>query len=99
MMKTTAEAARLATSASGIWVDLFASKRSSVRSGVFTGVPSHFFDDAFKRQVTMLAERVAADNTFAGEVLDFGPNYEAVAYPLVHERQALGAMVAVFGRG
>lgn len=99
MMKTTAEAARLATSASGIWVDLFASKRSPVRSGVFTGVPPHFFDDAFKRQVTMLAERVAADNTSAGEVLDFGPNYEAVAYPLVHERQALGAMVAVFGRG
>ncbi|MBI5869613.1 MAG: diguanylate cyclase [Actinobacteria bacterium] len=97
MMKTTAEAARLATGASGVWVELFASNRPPVRSAVSTGVPSWFFDDKMKKQAAGMSEQVAAGSITAGEILDFGPGSEAVAYPMVHERQALGAMVAVFG--
>lgn len=99
MMKTTAEAARLATGASGIWVELFASNRPPVRSAVSSGVPSWFFNDKMKRQAGMLAEQVAAGSITGGEVLEFVHGNEAIAYPLVHERQALGAMVAVFGFG
>lgn len=99
MMKTTAEAARLATGASGIWVELFASNRPPVRSAVSTGSPSWFFDDSMKRQAGVLAEKVADGSITGGEVLEFGEANEAVAYSMVHERQALGAMVAVFGAG
>ncbi|MHB8791924.1 MAG: GGDEF domain-containing protein [Thermoleophilia bacterium] len=99
MMKTTAEAARLATGANGIWVELFASNRPPVRSAVSTGVPSWFFDDKMKKQAGSLAEQVAGGSITSGEILDFGPGSEAVSYPMVHERQALGAMVAVFGTG
>ncbi|MHB9111266.1 MAG: GGDEF domain-containing protein [Thermoleophilia bacterium] len=99
MMKTTSEAARLATGASGVWVELFASNRPPVRSAVSTGVPSWFFDDKMRKQAGILAEKVTGGSITAGEVFDFGPGSEAVSYPMVHERQALGAMVAVFGTG
>lgn len=99
MMQTTAEAARLATGASGIWVELFASNRAPVRSAVSTGVPSWYFDDKMKISAGIMAENVADGSLVAGDALDFGPGSEAVAYPMVHERQALGAMVAVFDTG
>lgn len=99
MMKTTAEAARLATGADGVWVELFASNRAPVRSAVSTGVPAWFFDDNMKKQAGTLAEKAAGGSISAGEIFDFGPASEAVAYPMVHERQALGAMVAVFSNG
>ncbi len=99
MMKTTAEAARLATGAAGIWVELFPSGRVPGQDAVSAGVPVYFFDNAIKRQAEKLAEEVASGAITAGEPRDFGPENEAVAYPLVHERKALGAMIAVFHRG
>ncbi len=99
MMKTTAEAARLATGAGGIWVELFARNRPPVQHPVSAGVPAYFFDDHMKGQAAMLAEQVAARNIAAGRVLEFGTDTEAVAFPLMHKEEALGAMVAIFNLG
>ena len=99
MMKTTAEAARLATGAGGIWVELFSRQRQTGQTAVSSGVPAYFFDEEMKTESVALAEQVAAGKIPAGELLDFGEEYETVAYPLMHDREALGAMVAVFARG
>ncbi|MHB8859798.1 MAG: GGDEF domain-containing protein [Thermoleophilia bacterium] len=99
MMKTTAEAARLATGASGIWVELFPGKHSTEMTGVSAGVPSHFFDDRAKRQTQSLVDGVTAGSLTSGTVLEFSNGFEAVAYPLIFEREALGAMVAIFEKG
>ena len=99
MMKTTAEAARLATGASGIWVDLYPGKHSAEMTGVSAGVPSHFFDDRSKRRAQGLVEQVTSGSASAGSVLEFGAGFEAVGYPLMFERAALGAMIAIFEKG
>ena len=99
MMKTTAEAARLATGAGGIWVELFPSRHSPEMSTVSTGVPSYYFDGKLKQWASGMAEQVASGSITAGDVLEAGPGREVVSYPLMFDGEALGAMVAFFDRG
>ncbi|MFA6000799.1 MAG: diguanylate cyclase [Thermoleophilia bacterium] len=94
LMKTTADAARLATGAVGIWVELFGGDQPDQKA-ISTAVPSGFFRESAADEAGRLARDVASGKVAAGETLRFDSK-EAVTYPLMHDRKALGALVAIF---
>lgn len=94
LMKTTAEAARLATGAVGIWVELFSGDQPN-QQAISAAVPSGFFKESTGDKAGRLARDLASGKVAAGETLRFNSK-EAVTYPLLHDRKALGALVAVF---
>lgn len=97
LMKTTAEAARLATGASGVWVELFEPRQPGERV-VSTGVPATFFAGEAARRAGRLAEDTATGKAVTGEVYDFSDAADALAFPLVYNREVLGSLVAIFDR-
>jgi len=99
LMKTAAEAARLATGADGIWVELFPNGLPPERRAVSTGAPSFFFDSKLKEQAVKLADRVASGSIAAGEVIEISQSQRVVAFPMMADNEALGAMVAFFDQG
>jgi len=99
MMKTTAEAARLATGASGVWVELFPSRQPPKHGTFSMGVPQDFFDKRIRREVAVLSSQVASGDGVPGDVTAIDKDYEAFAFPLLHGHEALGAMVAIFEAG
>ncbi|MFA5809554.1 MAG: diguanylate cyclase [Thermoleophilia bacterium] len=94
LMKTTAEAARLATGATGIWVELFSTDQPGQKA-ISAAVPSGFFRGSAADEAGRLVRDVASGKAAAGETLRFNSK-EAVTYPLMYDRRALGALVAVF---
>lgn len=94
LIKTTAEAARLATGASGIWVQLFGTDQPGEKA-ISAATPRGYFSNGSGEEAERLAKDVASGKAAAGEIRSSN-SLETVAYPLMHDRKALGAIVAVF---
>lgn len=94
LIKTTAEAARLATGASGILVELADSESPGQRT-IHTGTPAGYFEGDRLSEAGRLAQRVIEGSAAPGE--RGGKSHENfVVYPLIHDSKALGALVAAF---
>ena len=96
LIKTTAEAARLATGASGVWVELFDTKQSAGHKPVSTAVPYDYFSNDLGNQARRLALAVAEGRVPTGEMQSLNNGTEAVAFPLLHDRKVLGSLLAAF---
>lgn len=96
LIKTTAEAARLVTGASGVWVELFDTKHSAGHKPISTGVPYDYFDNELGNRARRLALGVAEGRVAAGTMQQLKNGTEAIAYPLLHDRKVLGSLLAVF---
>ena len=98
LIHTTAEAARLATGARGVWAQLFGSNRPPGHGAIFAGVPEAFFQEEEIRLAEGFARRaVGSEGSLEPE--RFTPGTIAAAFPMVHDRAALGCVVAVFEHG
>jgi diguanylate cyclase (GGDEF)-like protein len=96
LVKATAAAARLATGARGVWVWLFESDEPPGHEAVSAGEPVRLFQGNKTAAVEALALEVAAGKAPAGEPVWFDRRMDMVAYPMVHDRKTLGALVAVY---
>ncbi|MHB1464732.1 MAG: diguanylate cyclase [Thermoleophilia bacterium] len=96
LIKTVAEAARLATGAAGVWVQLFAETGPPGHGSIFVGVPADFFSEGARNDVRRMADRIGSGIMQAGEIHRLDNEMLALGYPLMHDRQSLGALVAVF---
>ena len=100
LIKTTAEAARLAAGADGVWVQLFAATGPPGHGSICVGVPAGFFNDSAAAAGTRrLADRIGSGAVHGGDIHRIGSGMLALGYPLMHDRQSLGALVAVFEGG
>ena len=98
LVKTTADAARLATGAGGIWVELFESEEPPGHEALSAGVPAGLFQGAGE-VLSRMSRRVAGGRETVGEVLAFDGQNDMVVYPMVHGQKTLGVLAAVFDRG
>lgn len=96
LIKTTAEAARLATGASGVWVELFDTKHSTGHKPISTAIPYDYFSNDLGNQARRLALAVAEGRVPAGDMQMLRNGTEAIAYPLLHDRKVLGSLLAAF---
>ncbi len=96
LIKTTAEAARLATGASGVWVELFDTQHSVGHKPISTAVPYEYFGNDLGNQARRMALAVAEGRVPAGDMQVLKNGTEAVAYPLLHDRKVLGSLLAAF---
>ncbi|MCL6092625.1 MAG: diguanylate cyclase [Actinomycetota bacterium] len=96
LIKTVAEAARLATGAAGVWVQLFAEIGPPGHGSIFVGAPADFFSEGARNDVRRMADRIGSGIMQAGEIHRLDNEMLAIGYPLMHDRQSLGALVAVF---
>ncbi len=96
LIKTTAEAARLATGALAVWVELFADAGSPGHKAMSAGAPRDYFEGERSRQATAVADDIGTGRIEPGEIIDLPGDLAAIGYPLRHGREALGSLLAMF---
>lgn len=98
LVKTTAEAARLAAGALGVWVEVPPAYGSAPHGAIVVSVPAGFFKDGLAEAAGRLAPAVMSDPSAADRIQNIDAGAIAVAYPISHGENILGAMVAIFDR-
>ncbi len=98
LVKTTAEAAKLATGACAIWVELFESQGPAGRKAVSGKVPAYFFEGEAAATAHQLSLDVIAGKVKAGDTVAFDSEKNMMAFPMVYDQKAIGTLVAVFNR-
>lgn len=99
LIKTTAEAARLATGARGVMVELFASLEPAEHEAISFGVPRHFFGGMRGGTVPKFSAGLAAGTAMAGEIRPLDRDLDMQLYPIAKDNIILGTLVAVYERG
>ena len=96
LIKTTAEAARLATGAEAIWVELFESSEPPAHHAVSAAAPSDFFNP--QRTATLHRLFRSGENSLPdeGDDVTFEDEWQLVINHLVHDGKELGVLAAVF---
>lgn len=95
LVKTTSEAARLATGADAVWAELFESREPPGHKEVSAGSPAGFFTDEMRTAIHRFCQQVAGGEAPAGEVTGFQDGYEVLVYPMFHHKKMLGVLAAV----
>ncbi len=98
LVRTTAEAARLAAGALGVWVEVPAAYDPAPHGAFAVGVPAGYFENGLAKEAASLAVTAREDVSGANRIQNFGPEAIAIAYPLAHGENILGSLVAVFDR-
>lgn len=93
LVEITAQAARLATGAGGVRVELFESKETPAHEQADSSIPAGLFSGELERIARQLSHDVAAGKVASGAVVAIDGKLELAAFSMVHSRKALGAIV------
>lgn len=99
LVKTTVEAARLATGAEATWAELFESHEPPGYKSVSAGTPHGFFTEKTRTAIHEFCQKLADGEEPAGELTRFSDGHQMLAYPMFHDKKMLGVLAAISVEG
>lgn len=96
LIEVTAQAARLAAGVDGVMVELFEKGGLSGHEGIVRRVPASLFEGDIRERASDISRAAAEGRVAPGETVEANGSFNLIIFPLMHDRNALGTLVAVF---